>query len=259
MSDVDKTDAAVAAVPVVDNGRAGGEPLVVAEGVRASYGQVRVLHGIDFEVAEGEVVVILGANGAGKTTTMRAITGGVHTEGRIRVAGEDVVGKKSADIARLGVAHVPQGRGTFADLSVEDNLNLGAFVRKDKDVRKDIDRWYEVFPVLGERRAQAAGTLSGGEQQMLAVARALMGRPRVLLLDEPSLGLAPLIVQDLFKRLETIKAETRTTMLVVEQNANLALGIADRAYVLEAGEIVLSGTADQLQRDDSVRRAYLGY
>lgn len=242
-----------------DDGRRRGEPLLLVEHVHAAYGQVRVLHDINLEVGEGEVVVVLGANGAGKTTTMRAITGMVSTKGRILIAGEDVVGKKTADVARLGVAHVPQGRGTFADLSVEDNMALGAFTRKGKEVRTDIDHWYDVFPVLGERRTQAAGTLSGGEQQMLAVARALMGKPRLLLLDEPSLGLAPLIVADLFKRLQAIKAETNATMLIVEQNANLALNIADRAYVMEAGEIVLSGTADKLRSDDSVRQAYLGY
>ena len=162
-------------------------------------------------------------------------------------------------IVRQGIAHVPQGRGTFADLTVEDNLQVGAFVRKDKEVRSDIDRWYDVFPVLGERRQQQAGTLSGGEQQMLAVARALMGRPRLLLLDEPSLGLAPMIVQNVFRNLQSIREEFGTTMLVVEQNANLALGIADRGYVIEAGRIVLDGTATELQSDDAVRAAYLGY
>jgi branched-chain amino acid transport system ATP-binding protein len=242
-----------------DSPSAPTEKLLQVEGLHASYGPVRVLHGINLEVSSGEVVVVLGANGAGKTTTIRAICGMVATQGSIRVCGQDVVGKKTADIARLGVAHVPQGRGTFPDLSVADNLALGAFTRKDREVAADIERWYEVFPRLGERRDQAAGSMSGGEQQMLAMARALMGRPRLLLLDEPSLGLAPLIVQDLFHRLGDIKAETGTTMLIVEQNANLALAIADRAYVLEAGQIVLSGTADELQEDDAVRRAYLGY
>jgi branched-chain amino acid transport system ATP-binding protein len=213
---------------------AGVDRLLVVENVSAAYGPVKVLHGISLEVGQGEVVVVLGAN-------------------------RDIVGKKSADVARLGVAHVPQGRGTFADLTVEDNLRLGAFARKDKDIQLDRDRWYDVFPVLGSRRAQMAGTLSGGEQQMLAVARALMGRPRLLLLDEPSLGLAPMIVQDLFRQLETIKAELGTTMLVVEQNASVALAIADRGYVIEAGQIVVSGTAAQLQEDDAVRAAYLGY
>ena len=236
-----------------------GEPLLALDNVSAAYGLVQVLHGISLQVAHGEVVVVLGANGAGKTTTIRAICGMVSTRGAIHLAGEDIAGKATADIARRGVAHVPQGRGTFADLSVDDNLQLGAFVRKDKEIRDDIDRWYEVFPVLGDRRQQSAGTLSGGEQQMLAIARALMSRPQLLLLDEPSLGLAPLIVQDLFHRLGEIKADLGTTMLVVEQNASLALAIADRAYVLEAGQIVLGGTAAELQADDAVRRAYLGY
>jgi branched-chain amino acid transport system ATP-binding protein len=236
-----------------------GQPILQLAGVHAAYGMVRVLHGIDLEVRDGEVVVVLGANGAGKTTTMRAICGLVDTSGSIRMEGKEITGKKWADVARLGVAHVPQGRGTFADLTVEDNLQVGAFVRKDKEIRSDIDRWYDVFPVLGQRRQQQAGTLSGGEQQMLAVARALMGRPRLLLLDEPSLGLAPMIVQNVFKNLQSIREEFGTTMLVVEQNANLALGIADRGYVIEAGRIVLSGTADELSSDDAVRAAYLGY
>ena len=236
-----------------------GTPVLQIAGVHAAYGMVRVLHGIDLEVHDGEVVVVLGANGAGKTTTMRAICGLVDTTGSIRFDGEEIVGKKSADVARLGVAHVPQGRGTFADLTVEDNLQVGAFVRKDKEIRSDIDRWYDVFPVLGERRQQQAGTLSGGEQQMLAVARALMGRPRLLLLDEPSLGLAPMIVQNVFRNLQSIREEFGTTMLVVEQNANLALGIADRGYVIEAGRIVLEGTPAELSSDDAVRAAYLGY
>jgi branched-chain amino acid transport system ATP-binding protein len=236
-----------------------GSLVLQLAGVHAAYGLVRVLHGIDLEVREGEVVVVLGANGAGKTTTMRAICGMVDTSGSIELHGKEITGKKSADVARLGVAHVPQGRGTFADLTVEDNLQVGAFVRKDKEIRSDIERWYDVFPVLGQRREQQAGTLSGGEQQMLAVARALMGRPRLLLLDEPSLGLAPMIVQSVFRNLQSIREEFGTTMLVVEQNANLALGIADRGYVIEAGRIVLSGTADELSSDDAVRAAYLGY
>jgi branched-chain amino acid transport system ATP-binding protein len=220
---------------------------------------VQVLHGISLEVNEGEVVVVLGANGAGKTTTIRSICGMVSTRGSIELSGQDIVGKRTADVARFGVAHVPQGRGTFADLSVDDNMRLGAFTRKDKEVAEDIERWYEVFPVLGQRRGSAAGNLSGGEQQMLALGRALMSKPKLLLLDEPSLGLAPKVVQGLFERLGTIKADVGTTMLIVEQNANLALAIADRAYVLEAGTIALSGTAAELQQDDAVRRAYLGY
>ena len=249
---------ATASGPATD-GAAVTTPVLSLSRVHAAYGQVKVLHGIDLEVGPGEVVVVLGANGAGKTTTMRAICGLVDTTGSIRFEGDELVGKSSAEVARHGVAHVPQGRGTFPDLTVEDNLQVGAFTRKDKEIRADIDRWYDTFTVLGDRRQQAAGTLSGGEQQMLAIARALMARPRLLLLDEPSLGLAPLIVQEVFRRLETIKAEMGTTMLVVEQNANLALGIADRGYVLEAGRIVLSGTADELNEDDAVRAAYLGY
>ena len=232
---------------------------IEARGLHASYGPIQVLHGIDFNVDDGEVVVVLGANGAGKTTTLRAICGMVHARGHVRIYDKEALGKKTEDITRMGVAHVPQGRGSFTDLTVEDNLRLGAYVRKDTTaVVEDIDRWYGVFPVLGERRREFAGRLSGGEQQMLAIARALMGRPRVLLLDEPSLGLAPLIVQELFRRLQTVKEEDGTTMLIVEQNANLALAIADRGYVLEAGTIALTGTAEELQNDQAVQRAYLG-
>ena len=244
----------------VTAGAATAQPTLEARGLKASYGPVRALHGIDFEVRQGEVVVILGANGAGKTTTIRAICQMVSTEGSIKLEGNEITSRSTSEIARLGMAHVPQGRGTFPDLSVDDNLNVGAFIRKDKaGIAADRDAWFEVFPRLAERRAQLAGSLSGGEQQMLAVARALMSRPKVLLLDEPSLGLAPIIVQDLFKRLGALNREQGITMLVVEQNANLAFDIADRAYVLEAGEIALSGTAEQLRSDDAVRRAYLGY
>ena len=228
------------------------------EDVRARYGQIEALHGISLNVEEGEVVVVLGANGAGKTTTLRAICGMVATTGTVRLHGTDIVGTDTADIVRMGVAHVPQGRGTFPELSVVDNFNVGAYVRKDKEIGADIDKWFEIFPRLAERRTQLAGSLSGGEQQMLAVARAMMSRPKVLLLDEPSLGLAPLIIDDLFKQFANINAELGTTMLVVEQNANLALGIASRGYVIEAGEIVLSGTAEELRNDDGVRAAYLG-
>jgi branched-chain amino acid transport system ATP-binding protein len=226
--------------------------------LRAGYGQSEVIHGVDFRVEEGEVVVILGANGAGKTTTLRAICQMISTKGTIKLSGENIIGKTTTEVVRKGVAHVPQGRGTLADLSVEDNLRVGAYVRKD-DVHPDIEKYFEIFPRLRERREQLAGRLSGGEQQMLAVARALMSRPKLLLLDEPSLGLAPLIVQDLFRRFSEINRSEGVTMLVVEQNANLALDIADRAYVLEAGEFAVSGTADELRNDDAVRRAYLGY
>ena len=228
-------------------------------GLKAAYGDIQVLHGIDFSVDEGQIAVILGANGAGKTTTLRALCAMVSTEGSIRLAGEELAGHRTADIVRRGVAHVPQGRGTFPDLSVEENLMAGAFVRTDAEVRADVEQWFQTFPVLGERRNQAAGSLSGGEQQMLAIARALMLRPSLLLLDEPSLGLAPMITRSLFEQLVAINADAGTTMLVVEQNASLALGVADVAYVLEAGEVALSGPANELAADDNVRRAYLGY
>jgi branched-chain amino acid transport system ATP-binding protein len=225
----------------------------------ARYGQIQVLRKLSFSVEAGEIVVILGANGAGKTTTLRAICGMVSTQGSISLDGQEVRGKDTADIVRRGVAHVPQGRGTFPELSVLDNLHLGAYIRRDrKGVEEDIDRWFDVFPRLSERKSQAAGSLSGGEQQMLAVARAMMSRPKVLLLDEPSLGLAPLIIEDLFTRFSEINQETNTTMLIVEQNANLALDLATRGYVLESGQIVLEGTSDELRTNDAVREAYLG-
>lgn len=222
------------------------------------YGPVQVLRGIDFDVRQGEVVVILGANGAGKTTTLRAVSGMINTSGSVKLMGSEIIDAKPADIVRLGVAHVPQGRGTFPELSVEENLRVGAYARSDGEVGDDMARWFETYPVLYERRNQAAGSLSGGEQQMLAVSRALMSRPDLLLLDEPSLGLAPLIVEDLFERFAALNRENGTTLLVVEQNAALALGIADRGYVLEAGEIAVEGPADELINDDAIRRAYLG-
>ena len=228
------------------------------QGLKGGYGLIQVLHGIDFHVNEGEAVVILGANGAGKTTTLRAICGMIETSGSVKLNGEEIIGSKSADIVRRGVAHVPQGRGTFPELSVEDNLEVGAYTRTDSEVRADMDRWYETYPVLYQRRTQSAGSLSGGEQQMLAVARALMSRPNLLLLDEPSLGLAPLIVEDLFERFGALNKEQGVTLLVVEQNAQLALGIADRGYVLASGEIDVEGPADELINDDAIRRAYLG-
>ncbi len=232
--------------------------LLEAKDIHAGYGPVEVLRGLDFEVNEGEVVVILGANGAGKTTTLRALSGMIDTRGSFRFKGDELVGKDPADIVRLGIAHVPQGRGTFPELTVEDNLHAGAYARKDGEIKDDIESWYDSYPVLGERRRQQAGSLSGGEQQMLAVARALMSRPEVLLLDEPSLGLAPLIVKDLFERFAELNRERGVTMLLVEQSAQIALGIADRAYVLESGSIVVEGTAKELREDDSIRRAYLG-
>lgn len=227
----------------------------------ASYGQVDVLWNIDLEVPQGEVVVVLGANGAGKTTTLRAISNMpvVSSTGSVVLDGVDISKKDAGRIVSHGLAHVPQGRGTFPELSTIDNLRLGAYVRKDhKGIDEDIERWFEMFPVLGERKEQAAGSLSGGEQQMLAVSRALMSKPKLLLLDEPSLGLAPIIIEGLFKTFGEINREEGTTMLIVEQNANLALSIAHQAYVLEAGEIALSGPAEKLKNDPAVQEAYLG-
>lgn len=232
---------------------------LTVENLEAGYGQVRVLHGISFEVQKGQTAVILGANGAGKTTTLRALTGMTKNGGRITFDGHDITSAKTDAIVRLGVAHVPQGRGTFAEQTVEDNLRLGAYTRRDAEVGSDIDKIYELFPRLQERRTQIAGSLSGGEQQMLAIGRAMMLRPRLLLLDEPSLGLAPIIVADLFRTLTDLKEISGATVLLVEQNANLALDIADHAFVLEAGVFATSGAAADIRADESVRRAYLGY
>jgi branched-chain amino acid transport system ATP-binding protein len=227
--------------------------------LRAGYGPVQVLYGVDFTVDEGEVVVILGANGSGKTTTLRALSGIIPARGRLEFAGKSLLGTKPEKVARAGIAHVPQGRGTLAELTVEENLRLGAFARRNGDITGDMDRWYTVFPRLADRRSQEAGSMSGGEQQMLAIARALMGRPRLVLLDEPSLGLAPIITQDLFRILGELNREQGLSMLVVEQNAALALEIANRGYVLEAGTIAVTGPADELATNDDVRRAYLGF
>jgi branched-chain amino acid transport system ATP-binding protein len=234
------------------------DPLLVVRSLSAGYGQVQVLSDLDLSVAAGEIVVVLGANGAGKTTTLRALSGMIPARGSVTVDGTSVIGRKPEDLVRLGVAHVPQGRGTFPELTVAENLRVGGFTRPADEVTADMDRWFEVFPRLRERVDQAAGSMSGGEQQMLAIARALMSRPRLLLLDEPSLGLAPLVTQDVFERIAAVNTELGTTVLVVEQNANLALAIADRGYVLETGRIVASGTAEELRSDDVVRRAYLG-
>jgi branched-chain amino acid transport system ATP-binding protein len=226
--------------------------------LRAGYGAVRVLHGIDFSVEEGEAVVILGANGAGKTTTLRALSGMIDATGRVEFLGKSLLGCRPDQASARGIAHVPQGRGTIVDLTVEENLRVGAYGRKDRDVRGDIERWYETFPRLGQRSEQQSGSMSGGEQQMLAIARALMARPKLVLLDEPSLGLAPIVTQELFRTLGAINTDQGVSMLIVEQNANLALGIAKRGYVLETGAIVTSGTSDELLGNDDVRRAYLG-
>ena len=227
--------------------------------VSGGYGQSRVLHDIDLVVEPGHVAVVLGANGAGKTTTLRAISGVIPVQGEIRFDGTSIVGKSPEAVSRLGIAHVPQGRGTFSELSVEDNLRIGAINRKDNGVRRDLERWYEMFPRLGERRTQEAGSMSGGEQQMLALARAMMSRPRLLLLDEPSLGLAPLVTRELFDRLGDLNREEGLSILVVEQNANLALDIGHWGYVLETGRVAVQGPAHQLHDDEAVRKAYLGF
>jgi branched-chain amino acid transport system ATP-binding protein len=231
--------------------------LLEVSGLRAGYGQIEVLLGIDFVVEQGEIAVILGANGAGKTTTMRAVSGTIDRSGSLSFDGRDISRLGAEAIVRLGIAHVPQGRGTFPELSVLDNLRLGGYVRKDP-ITADIDRWFEVFPRLAERRDQKAGSLSGGEQQMLAIARALMSRPRLLLCDEPSLGLAPLITQELFGVLKRLNADEGLSVLLVEQNANLALKIASRVYLIETGQIVASGSAAELANDEAIRKAYLG-
>jgi branched-chain amino acid transport system ATP-binding protein len=228
--------------------------------LRAGYGDVRVLHGLSFSIAQGGVTTLLGANGAGKTTTLRALSRMIRASGEVTFAGKRIDGRSTEEIVRLGIAHVPEGRGTFTRLSVEENLQLGAMTRGDRaGIAADMERLYGHFPILKTRRTQQAGTLSGGEQQMLALARAMMLRPKLLLLDEPSFGLAPLIVRELFDILAGINREEGVSMLLVEQNAALALSIADQAYLLETGEIVMSGPAAQISQDESVRRAYLGY
>ncbi|SET86815.1 ABC transporter ATP-binding protein [Nonomuraea wenchangensis] len=233
---------------------------LVVEGLVVGYGEARVLHGVDLSVAEGEICAILGPNGAGKTTLLRALSGMVRARGVIRLGGTALTGRPPDAVARLGVAHVPEGRGTFMPLTVEENLRLGAFVRRGgREVEDDLDRVCSWFPPLRDRLGQVAGSLSGGEQQMLALGRALMLRPKVLLLDEPSLGLAPLVTRELFRIVQAINQEERTTVVVVEQNAHLALGVARQAHVLETGRIVLSGTAERIRADEQVAQSYLGY
>ena len=234
--------------------------LLSVRALEARYGDTRVLRGVSFEVAEGGITTILGANGAGKTTTLRAVCGMVKTGGEITLGGKRIDGRATESIVRLGVAHVPEGRGTFVQLTVQENLRLGAYARRDPaNLNQDIERVCRYFPVLAERRNQVAGTLSGGEQQMLAVARALMLRPKLLLLDEPSLGLAPLVVREIFRIIRTINREEHVSVLLVEQNASLALGLADHAYLMETGRFVMSGPAAELRQNDAIRRAYLGY
>jgi branched-chain amino acid transport system ATP-binding protein len=234
--------------------------LLEAENLEAQYGSIKVLHGLGFAVETGGITAILGANGAGKTTTLRAVCGMVKTSGSVRFEGQRIDGKPTEEIVRLGIAHTPEGRGTFMDLTVQENLRLGAYVRTDrKAFARDLERIYQYFPVLGQRHSQQAGTLSGGEQQMLAVARALMSRPRLLLLDEPSLGLAPILTREIFRIVRAINKDEGVSVLLVEQNAAMALELADHAYLLETGRVVMSGPSADLQRDDSIRRSYLGY
>jgi len=232
-------------------------PILELRTVKAFYGQSEVVHGIDLAVEEGGMTVLLGANGAGKTTTLRAICGMVRNEGEIIFAGNRVDRRSTEAIASLGVAHVPEGRGTFIGLTVEENLRLGGYTRGRQ--LENMQRMYGYFPILAQRRRQQAGSLSGGEQQMLAIARALMMAPRLLVLDEPSFGLAPRIVEDIFKIVERIQREERVSVLLVEQNASLALELADHAYLIETGYVVASGSAKSLADDPQIRRSYLGY
>jgi branched-chain amino acid transport system ATP-binding protein len=235
------------------------DTLLEVSGLNAFYGPTQVLHDVGFKLEKGRITAILGANGAGKTTTLRAICQMVRTTGNLSFEGQPFAGRSTEDVVRLGVAHVPDGRGTFTALSVDENLRLGAYVRKDKaEVQQDIERAYTRFPRLGERRQQQAGTLSGGEQQMLAISRALMLRPKLLLLDEPSFGLAPKIVAEIFRILRSINETDHVSMLLVEQNAHLALDLAHDAYLLETGHVAMSGSSETLKADEAVRKAYLG-
>jgi branched-chain amino acid transport system ATP-binding protein len=235
-------------------------PLLEVEGLKAYYGQTRALHDVTFSLEQGGITTLLGANGAGKTTTLRSLCGMVRTEGTIRFDGQPITGKATEAIVRLGVGHVPEGRGTFTNLSVDENLRVAAYTRRDKAAaQRDLDMVFEYFPILKERMNQQAGTLSGGEQQMLAISRALMLGPRLMLLDEPSFGLAPLIVQEIFRIMRRINSEANVSMLLVEQNAALALDLADHAYVLETGRVVMSGKASDVKSDEAIRKSYLGY
>jgi branched-chain amino acid transport system ATP-binding protein len=233
--------------------------LLEIRGLDAFYGNTQVLYGLDLDLEQGRIATILGANGAGKTSTLRALCQVIRTRGEIRIDGKPLAGRATEDVVRMGVAQVPDGRGTFTALTVEDNLKLGAYTRNDKkQVGLDIDKMFERFPRLKERRLQQAGTLSGGEQQMLAISRALMLRPRLLLLDEPSFGVAPLMVAEIFAILARIKEEEKMSMLLVEQNASLALSFAQYAYLLETGRLVTAGPAAEIAADETVRRSYLG-
>jgi branched-chain amino acid transport system ATP-binding protein len=227
--------------------------------VHASYGAIRALHGVTLTVRERSIVALLGANGAGKTTTLKAISGSVRATGEITFGGRSLVGAAPSDTARLGIAHVPEGRGTMGTLTVSENLRLGAYTRRDREIGKDLELVYNYFPVLRDRQSRPAGLLSGGEQQMLAIGRALMSRPKLLLLDEPSLGLAPMIVRSIFALVQQINRDSGTAVLLVEQNAVAALNISHEAYVLEVGRVTVHGPSEELKRAESVRRSYLGY
>jgi branched-chain amino acid transport system ATP-binding protein len=235
-------------------------PLLWVQGIETFYGNIQALKGVSFEVPEGSIVTLLGANGAGKSTTLKSISGLTPpTQGAVTFMGQPIGGLPSEQVVRLGIAHVPEGRELFPELTVLENLKMGAFTRRDKrEVQQSLERVYTHFPILAERRAQLAGTLSGGEQQMLAIGRALMAKPRLILLDEPSLGLAPKLVEEIFRIIHDIRA-SGATVLLVEQNANKALSIADYGYVLETGKIALEGKSQQLLRNDHVRRLYLGH
>ena len=234
-------------------------PLLEVKGLHAAYGETKVLHGLDFAVQQGGVTALLGANGAGKTSTLRAICGMVRTQGEISLGGKSIAGMATEDIVRLGVAHVPDGRGTFMELTVEENMRLGAYTRPAREATADFEKMFGYFPRLKERYRQQAGTLSGGEQQMLAITRALLLRPRLLLLDEPSFGLAPLIVREIFDIMGRVREEAGVSILLVEQNASLALEFAEDAFLLETGRIVISGKAADIGKDEGIRRSYLGY
>ena len=233
-------------------------PLLELRDVEARYGPVKALHGVSLEVGDHQIVAVLGANGAGKTTTLRAISNTVRRSGEIRFGGKSLSRRAPEAIVRMGVAHVPEGRGTFAELTVTENLRLGGYTRRG-GVKDDLRRLWKLFPWMEQRSGQQAGTLSGGEQQMLAIARAIMARPRLLLLDEPSLGLAPLVVSEIFRIVTELNEQDGTAVLVVEQNANIALQAAQTAYVLEVGRVALSGGSEELREHESVRRSYLGY
>jgi branched-chain amino acid transport system ATP-binding protein len=234
--------------------------LLEVRDLEAYYGRTKALHGVSFSMTAGGITTILGANGAGKTTTLRAISRMVRTAGTIRFEGQPLEPRATEDVVRLGIAHAPEGRGTFVHLTVEENLKLGAWGRRERGgLAQDFERVFGYFPALASRRRQPAGTLSGGEQQMLAVARALMLRPRLLLLDEPSLGLAPMIVREIFRILRSVNRDAGVSILLVEQNAAMALDLADHVFLLETGRIVMEGLSEDLRKDDAIRRAYLGY